>query len=133
VEPEIDYTALGHPTKRHASQRIARLFEELRHELDDEARHASVPRHRRTSVVRDTVLLRGEPAPTILDYAATHGNDLIVVGTRRVRAGDTLSVGSVAVAILRGAPYAVLVARASSRRRVAGPTDPFFKAHHTAT
>jgi hypothetical protein len=27
----------------------------------------------------------------------------------------------------------VLVGQPAVRRRVAGPTDPFFKAHHTAT
>jgi nucleotide-binding universal stress UspA family protein len=130
VEPEIDYDALGHPGWRRASaDGIAELFDGLRHELDEEARRSSVPR-RRTSIVKDTVLLHGEPAPTILDYAAKHRNDLIVVGTRRVPAGDTLPFGSVSLAILRDAGCAVLIAPPSAARQVA---QSVVEPHHAAT
>jgi nucleotide-binding universal stress UspA family protein len=133
VEPEIDYEAVGHPAWRHASaDGIAGLFDELRHELDEEARRSSVPR-RRTSIVKDTVLLHGEPAPTILEHAARHRNDLIVVGTRGVRAGDTMPLGSVSLAILRGARCAVLVAPPHASRQVASPLAAGFEASRSAT
>ena len=134
VQPETDGDALGQRGLRRASgDGLARRFEELRQELDDAARHSIVPRHEPTSIVNDTVLLRGEPAPAILEYAATHRTDLIALGTRRLRVHDMVPLGSVSMAVLRGSRCAVLLARPSARRRVRGPTDPFFKAHHTAT
>ncbi|HKN68255.1 MAG TPA: universal stress protein [Gemmatimonadaceae bacterium] len=112
VEPAIDYDALGHPTWREESaQGVSRLFEELRRELDDEAHRLPALHRRRTSVVKETILLRGEPAPVILEYAAQHRNDLIVIGTRRVAAGDTLPLGSVSMGVLRAAQAAVLLAQ----------------------
>ena len=111
VEPVIDYDALGHPTwRRESADGVSRLFEELRRELDDEAHRLPTLHRRRTSIVRDTILLRGEPATVILEYAAQHRNDLIVIGTRRVAAGDTLPLGSVSMAVLRAAHAAILLA-----------------------
>lgn len=111
VEPMIDYDALGHPTWREESaEGVSRLFEELRRELDHEAHRLPTLHRRRTSVVKETILLRGEPSALILEYAAQHGNDLIVIGTRRVAAGDTLPLGSVSMAVLRAARAAVLLA-----------------------
>lgn len=134
VEPELRRDALPHSASRHRSaRRITGLFGELRHELDEAARASSALHRRRTSIVNDTVLLRGDAAPTILEYAAEHLNDLLVLGTRRVRADDTLPLGSVSRGVLHGAQSAVLLAPPAVRRRVAGPSDPFFKAHHTAT
>jgi nucleotide-binding universal stress UspA family protein len=116
-----------------SAEGVARRFEELRCELDEEAR-TSIALRRRTSIVKDAVLLRGdEPAPAILEFAATHRHDLIAVGTRRLPTGKSAPLGSVSTAVLRGAQCAVLVGQPAVRRRVAGPTDPFFKAHHTAT
>lgn len=121
VEPEIEYDALGHPDWRRASaDGIAELFDQLRHELDGAARRVNLP-HRRTSIVKDAVLLYGEPAPTILDYASKHRNDLIVVGTRRVAGGESLPPGSVALSVLRDARCSVLIAPPSHSREVARP------------
>ena len=115
VEPEIDYDAQGHPEWRAESEEgIARLFEELRRELDEEAHALPALHRRRSSVVKDTLLLRGEPAPVILRHAVQHRNDLIAIGTRRIPAGDTMPLGSVATAVLRGAHAAVLLARPGS-------------------
>lgn len=134
VEPEIDYDALGHPDWRcKSAEGITLLFEELRRELDEEAHVARSPHRRRTSTVKETILLPGEPASVILEHAAKHRNDLIVVGTRRVPNGEKMPFGSVSMAVLRGAKSAVLIAQAPVLRQVARLTDPFFKAHHTAT
>ena len=112
VEPAIDYDALGHPAWREESaEGVSRLFDELRRELDEEAHRLPTLHRRRTSVVKETSLLRGEPAAVILEYAARHRNDLIVIGTRRVAAGDTLPIGSVSMAVLRAAQAAVLLAQ----------------------
>jgi len=126
------HVTLVHVERRASGERSARLLAELRHELE-ETWQSRVPRRQRRSIIKDTVLLGGEAAPTILDYAATHRNDLIAVGTRRVWPGDTIPLGSVSMALLRGARSALLIAQPTARSRVAGPSDPFFKAHHTAT
>lgn len=115
VEPVIDYDALGHPTWREESaEGVSRLFDELRRELDDEAHRLPTLHRRRTSIVKETTLLHGEPAAVILEYAAQHRNDLIVIGTRRVAAGDTLPLGSVSMAVLQAAHTAVLLAPPAS-------------------
>ncbi len=110
------------PGSRHSAEEgIARCFEELRHELNEEA-HSSIALSRRTNIVKEAVLLRGDdPASAILEYAATHRHDLIAVGTRRRLAGTATPLGSVSSAILRDAQCAVLVGQPAVRRRVAGP------------
>lgn len=115
VEPAIDYDAQGHPEWRTESEEgIARLFEELRRELDEEAHALPALYRRRSSVVKDTILVRGDPASVILRHATQQRNDLIVIGTRRVAAGDMMPLGSVAMAVLRSAHSAVLLARPNS-------------------
>lgn len=120
-------------SRRSSAEGVARHFEELRCELDEAAR-ASIPLRRRTTIVKDAVLLRGDdPAPAILEYAATHRHDLIAVGTRRLPTGKSAPLGSVSTAVVGDAQCAVLVGQPTGRRRAAGPIDPFFQAHHTAT
>jgi len=59
-----------------------------------------------------TALLVGEPAQEVLQYAADHLCDLIVVGTHGRRGVGRLIFGSVAESIVRGAPCPVLTLRA---------------------
>lgn len=116
VEPPIDYDAMGHPEWRQQSEDgVTRLFDTLRRELDEAAHDSPTLNRRRTSIVKNTVLVRGEPASAILEHAARHRNDLIVVGTRRISAADTTPLGSVSMEVLRAARCAVLLARSSPR------------------
>jgi universal stress protein A len=55
-----------------------------------------------------TVVLSGQPARTIVDYARTGAFDLIVMGTRGRRALSHALRGSIAEHVLRTAPCAVL-------------------------
>jgi nucleotide-binding universal stress UspA family protein len=126
VEPEIEDTDSRQPSGKG----IARLFDKLRRDLDVDA-HASAALHRRrTSIVKDAVLVRGDPAATILDYADTHEHDLIVIGARRAPADDASPFGSVSTAVLHGAQCGVLVARAAAIRDRERLTDAFFKTAH---
>ncbi|SIS12317.1 universal stress protein [Natronorubrum thiooxidans] len=53
----------------------------------------------------------GEPREAILEYAATHDVDAIVMGTRGRRGVGRLLLGSVTEAVVRDAPVPVLVVR----------------------
>jgi len=111
IEPELDFEAPGDPGSREANQQgIERLFHEFGDELEAEAA-LSTMRSRRAKIVKDTVLLRGDAASVILDYAARHNVDLIVVGTRRIRLEERIPLGSVSMAVLQRSTCAVLVAQ----------------------
>ena len=56
----------------------------------------------------ETVVVRGDPAPTLLSYAQQVGADLIAVGTQRHSFVERLLVGSVATRVLRHARCGVL-------------------------
>ncbi len=103
VEPEADLRALGQEGLAEIYERgVAALNEELTAEL----RGASDA----SDVTIETVLLRGEPAPALLDLAASRGCDLIAAGTQGAPALDRHLTGSVSTALLRGARCAVLIA-----------------------
>jgi nucleotide-binding universal stress UspA family protein len=73
--------------------------------LQDLARHASVPVH--------TLVVWGDPAAEICRVATERQSDLIAMSTHG-RTGRTLDlIGSVADAVVRRAPCAVLLLRAS--------------------
>jgi nucleotide-binding universal stress UspA family protein len=73
--------------------------------LHDLARHASVPVH--------TLVVWGDPAAEICRVAQERQSDLIAMSTHG-RTGRTLElIGSVADAVVRRAPCAVLIFRAS--------------------
>ena len=67
---------------------------------------ASVP----PGVHRD--LAEGAPAAEIVDYARTHGDDLIVMGTHGRSGVSRMLLGSVAERVVRTAPCPVLTVRA---------------------
>lgn len=73
------------------------LFEQVRHTLNPP-----------DGIQLDTVTVRGDPAPTLLNYAQQTGADLIAVGTQRHSLYERLVVGSVATRVLRTARCAVL-------------------------
>jgi universal stress protein A len=56
-------------------------------------------------------VVSGRPAEAILDYAARHGIDLIVMGTQGRTGLSHLFLGSVAEHVVRGAPCPVLTVR----------------------
>jgi nucleotide-binding universal stress UspA family protein len=110
IEPDSGSEARGRSRQRNASaQRIQRLFQEWRHELEEEAKGfaRSFKPH---SAVKETLLLRGEPAAVILEHAAQRKADLIVVGTRPLTKSGSMPRGSVTIAVLMGAGCAALVA-----------------------
>ena len=110
VHIEPDAGSEGRPSQRNATaQRIQRLFEEWRHELEEEAK-GFARTFKPHSTVKETLLLRGEPAAVILDHAARRKVDLIVVGTRPLSKSGSMPRGSVTMAVLMGADCAVLVA-----------------------
>ena len=58
-----------------------------------------------------TTVLFGAPAQEIVDYAATHGIDVIVMGTHGRSGLAHLMMGSVAERVVRAAPCPVLTTR----------------------
>ena len=82
--------------------------------------------HRGVSVKR--LLIKGRPAPGILDAARDAGADLIVVGHRGRSGDENGRLGGVAARVARTAPIPVLVTRHDGHsdggyRRVLVPTD----------
>jgi nucleotide-binding universal stress UspA family protein len=105
VAPEADLRALGQEGLAEIYERgVAACHQELSAELGGPP-----------DVTIETVLLRGEPAPALLDLASNSQCDLIAAGTQGVSALDRQFTGSVSTALLRGARCAVLIAP---------PTDP---------
>jgi len=64
--------------------------------------------HARSTVILDTVTVRGDPAPAVIAYAQQVSADLIGIGTQAHSLVERLMVGSVATRILRTAQCAVL-------------------------
>jgi nucleotide-binding universal stress UspA family protein len=62
-------------------------------------------------VPAEAELIEGSPAEHILDVAATHGVDLVVVGARGAGPIERLFIGSVSTAVLRHATLPVLVVK----------------------
>ena len=56
----------------------------------------------------ETVLVRGDPAASLLSYAQQAACDLIAVGTQRYGFLERMVVGSVATRVLRAARCGVL-------------------------
>jgi nucleotide-binding universal stress UspA family protein len=100
VHPAIDFAALGRPGWDAI---YARGRDALLQELGAEFGQAK-------GITVETALLRGEPAPALLDFAAAGAYDLIVAGTQGVAALDQHALGSTSTALLRGAACAVLIA-----------------------
>ncbi|ELY47551.1 universal stress protein [Natronorubrum sulfidifaciens] len=65
----------------------------------------------------------GEPREAILEYAATHDVDAIVMGTRGRRGVGRLLLGSVTEAVVRDAPVPVLVVRGAAEVRREYPLE----------
>lgn len=63
------------------------------------------------SVVGEYVVDGGTDSETIVEYAAKHSIDLIVIGTRGLGGARQLLLGSVADAVVRTAPCPVLTVR----------------------
>ena len=64
-------------------------------------------------LVVETVLLNGDPAPAILDYASQNGVDLIVMSTHGRSGFSRWLMGSVADKVARHSPVPVLLVRPS--------------------
>jgi nucleotide-binding universal stress UspA family protein len=63
----------------------------------------------------DTVLLEGDPVDRVLEYAAQHTPDLIVVGSRGLSEAGRFFLGSVSDGILHHARCSVLVSKSVVR------------------
>jgi nucleotide-binding universal stress UspA family protein len=68
-----------------------------------------------SDVSADHVMLEGDPAEEIIDYANNGNIDLIVMGTHGRTGLERLLLGSVAEKVLRGARCSVLVAKLPKR------------------
>jgi nucleotide-binding universal stress UspA family protein len=87
------------------------------------AMEAAVSKLQRRGVAVDHVLRRGDPATAIAHEAEALGADLVVIGNRGLGAVRSLLVGSVAAAVVDGAPCSVLVARTPTMHGVLLATD----------
>jgi nucleotide-binding universal stress UspA family protein len=104
VEPDADLRALGQEGWAEIYERgVAGLFDELAEAL------SAV----RGDVAIETVLLGGEPATALLEYAALHESELIASGAQSASTRGGRFTGSVSAALLRGARAAVLLAPAA--------------------
>jgi nucleotide-binding universal stress UspA family protein len=74
-----------------------------------------------SDVSADHVMLEGDPAEEIIDYANNANIDLIVMGTHGRTGLERLLLGSVAEKVLRGAQCSVLVAKLPKRAAMARP------------
>ena len=74
-----------------------------------------------TANVAVATALNSSAAHGILDYAAAHGVDLVVVGTRALRGLERIMLGSVADKVVRGAECSVLVVPVEAEERA--PAD----------
>jgi nucleotide-binding universal stress UspA family protein len=100
VEPDVDLAALGREDWAEIHDRaFARLFDQL-------ATSLSIP----GDVSVETVLLRGEPAATLVDYSSRGDFDFVATGTQGETELERHRTGSVSTAVLRGARCAVLIA-----------------------
>jgi nucleotide-binding universal stress UspA family protein len=63
-----------------------------------------------------TEIVEGVPAEEILDYSATHGIDLVVMGTQGRTGVDRFVMGSVAERVVRQSPVPVLTVRQQERK-----------------
>jgi nucleotide-binding universal stress UspA family protein len=97
---------LTHPeTLRQEQQDACRRLEALLEPADRERRHAT------------SSCEIGTPACGIAGYAATHGFDLIVMGTHSHAQTFRMTTGSVAEAVIASAPCAVLAVKAAAKDR----------------
>jgi nucleotide-binding universal stress UspA family protein len=63
-----------------------------------------------------TEIVEGVPADVILEYSATHGIDLIIMGTHGRTGVDRFVMGSVAERVVRRSPVPVLTVRQQERK-----------------
>lgn len=75
-------------------------------------------------VVREQLLLHGDPADSIPAHATRTKARLIVMGTQGRRGVERLLLGSVAEAVIRAAHCPVLVVRSGGRHRHLAPPAP---------
>jgi nucleotide-binding universal stress UspA family protein len=75
------------------------------------------------SVRRDTDIVQGNPAPTIVEYAEQYGHDLIVMPTRGRTGVSRYLVGSVTEKVVRLSSVPVLTARLQPDERLAFPYE----------
>lgn len=93
----------------------------------------AVAQARKAGVRAEGYVALGEPAPSLVAFAAQHGADAIIMGTHGRSGFKRLAMGSVAEQVLRSAPCPVVVVRekapAESLRaapRVAGGNEPVY-------
>ena len=94
---------------------LPKLFDQVLHELD-------AP----TTVIVDTVTLRGDPAPALLAFAQQEHADLIAMGTQRRGLIERLVVGSVATRVLRATRNAVLAVPGAAVNAMTAPAAGVF-------
>ena len=116
-------------TAAFASEMYSTVPISLRDELVQQAEQSlaeRLPADQKTYFNGTTAIVTGTPAKTILEYAATVGADLIVMGTHGRSGMAHLLLGSVAERVLRAATAPVLTIREAPEgavTRVLVPTD----------
>jgi len=99
VEPDADLRALGQDGLAAIYESgVTALFERLINEMEG------------MDVTVETMLLKGDAAPSLLTEVASGAYDLVACGTQGVSALDRHFAGSVSTALLRGCSCSVLIA-----------------------
>lgn len=130
-----DFSPSSEAALRHAVELAKLLPAEvlLLHVADADATETEIEEQFRQALsdsragerVGEQLLLRGDPAASILAHAARMKARLIVMGTQGRRGMERLLLGSVATAVIRGARCPVLVVRNGGRyRHLARPAPP---------
>jgi nucleotide-binding universal stress UspA family protein len=94
------------------------VFPDMQKDIDDAARKQLADRVDADTPTTAVVLTSNATAATIVEYAATHHVDLIVMGTHGRGAMAHLLMGSVAERVVRTAPCPVLTVRQPEREFV---------------
>lgn len=110
VYEPLDY-ALPEGYALYTPQQVGQLLEDFKERLRAAAREVESMGATRVS----HEVLTGPAASEIVEYARTHGMDLIVMGTHGRRGLSHLLMGSVAERVLRTAPCPVLTVKVSEQ------------------
>ena len=102
--------------------RISRLDEQSRERLKGQLEGTAAEVRERSGLQAvQTDVCFGEPAEQIMEFAQSHGVDLIVMSTHGLGATGRYALGSVALKVLMTAPCPVFMVRIPSQPQMGAP------------
>ncbi len=114
VVPEEDVQILTALSSRLQSHITAETLREVLYTDADKRLSTLVEQANAKALIRERLIVTGQPAETIISWAASKRPHVLVLGTHRRRGVDHLLLGSVAERVLRQAPCTVLIVPAKS-------------------